>query len=244
MNYFLKIPIAYENDLADLRSWMHLKVAFEKEWVWIANLQQEQTEAADVMRIPFVEVYYEEQNQLFRMGSKLPSQLTPSLLWTPIQHAFQLTLPKMNQHYFGLKQEVSIRIVAADHGQEPEMQHLSMSSLNDYVETAPQIRLSPLKWVSVNKESCLILGTPMLPLNAKVYWNSQGMYLPVGYDFEFPVLAKEIKKKLSEDPDQMVVWDEDGCYFFLDRSLFGPLSRSSVRKTVKSTKRDQASNVS
>ena len=75
-----------------------------------------------------------------------------------------------------------------------------------------------------------LLGTPLLPIPGKSYWQNGASFLPAGYDFEISMLRNMITEKLKVSENKIVVWNEKGNYFFINREDLNFLDLAAVRK--------------
>lgn len=83
-------------------------------------------------------------------------------------------------------------------------------------------------------DKALFLGTPLLSLPGKTYWNKDGHLLPAGLDFEFKNLSRLLQQKYNKESEGWLLWDENGNCLSIKNTDFRPLSISSFRLTEKS----------
>ncbi|KAA3440710.1 hypothetical protein [Rufibacter hautae] len=235
INFLLEIDQEHLSDLVQIRSWFNLKIAHEGRTYWVKDFTQQQLESLEVKSIPFKKLYSLQNNLLFPYGSKLPSKRLPSaLLWTPLERGLPVTLPAYNHNYFGLQEKIQVKLVPADIEQPDFGLVVSLATLSAYVQTAPAIRLQNLSWLILKPEAALVLGTPLLPVPGRSYWQRGSHLLPTGYDFELPVLQEVIQQKINPEQEEWVFWQPNGSYSFITKAQFRPLTISSVRLSVQS----------
>lgn len=232
INYFLVIHESKKEDLASVRPWSNLKIAFEEKFIWVKDFDFAQINSLEVKCIPYKTIYYSKQGKLYLLNSLLPDRNIPNLLWTNIDRAITIKLPSFNHNYFGLNENIATRIVACEYEHEAEIMITSITSLQQYIETAPAIRLQKLKWVILNNDKVLIIGKPMLPINGNVYWKKDNAILPTGFNFEFPLLTDVIHSTINPENQFLVIWNTDNTYALIDKDEFEPLSLSSFRLSV------------
>ena len=229
--YVLKIEQKHQDVLGTIRHWQNLKVAFDEGFVWIKDFTIEQFESSEVQQIPFIVLYSVRDNLLFIKESLLPQQKMPSaLLWSPIVRAFPIELPGLNHNYFGIKEQVSVRLVRSEKEEKGFVLITSLENAKAYILNAPQVRLDALKWVVVDA-NVVIFGSPLLPIKGATYWLKNDFLLPSGYDFEFPILTQTIQSMVSPDGESWVFWQKDSSYFKILKTEVKPLSISSFRLT-------------
>ena len=229
--YFLEISKKHIDFLGAIRDWENIKVAFESESVWVKDFHPEQLNTTEIQQIPFHIIYELKENLLFKKGSLLPVKKLPSgLLWSPIMRAVPVSLPKFNHNYFGIDQKLEIHLKPSEIENEAYALLTDFEELKAYIETAPDFRLKPLKWVVVEK-NILILGKPMLPIQGNTFWFKNDFLLPSGYDFEHSILTKTIQEILNPLGEDLIVWNADNSCFKIPKDSLKPLSISSFRLT-------------
>lgn len=232
ISYYLVIDRENMKHLAQLRQWAHLQIAFETKTIWLTNFAAEQIESVAVKSLPYKSIYYAQNGKLYLQNHLLPYCDEPLFKWLPIEEGLPLKIGKYNHNYFGQDKKIGVQLVAENKEREASAMLTNISLLKKYIETAPKIRLNKLRWVLVNNDQAMIFGTPILPLNAKVYWLSYSSYIPIGFNFDFYLLNEFIKELLDEENKNLIVWNEDTTYFKVDKQLIMPLSLSSFKKSL------------
>lgn len=231
VNYYLHIEQINKNDLAGIRHWSHLKVAFDENSIWIKDFSAIEIHSLEVKTIPYKKVYYAQHGKLFLLNSLLPDRSEPALLWTPIERALPVELPSFNHNYFGVHEKIAISLIPSNKEETAVGILVNASILQQYLSTAPAIRLQPLSWVMINQDMAFLLGQPLLPVSGKVFWSKNDFLIPAGYDFDLAILAEPLANNLNPTHEYWVVWDIDSTYFLIRKTDFRPLSLSSFRST-------------
>ncbi|NOQ71238.1 MAG: hypothetical protein GQ574_04520 [Crocinitomix sp.] len=232
VKFYLRVEKAFQNDLAELRAWANLKVAIEADEIWVTNFTYDQIHSTIVKQIPFKTLYYAKNGKLFFLNSRLPEKKEPQFLWTPIVRATPLSLVDYNHNYFGVNESIDIAFVQSEIEQNPAAILTDLSILNDFIQNAPAVRLANLKWCLINESKALIIGSPLLPINGKVFWKSHLMFLPTGWNFELSIAADLIENLINEDKLEYILWNEQGQFSRIPIASFQSLSISSFRKSV------------
>jgi hypothetical protein len=227
--YYLSVNQENKADLARIRQWGNLKVGFEENTIWIKDLDYVQVNSTEVKSIPFKAVYYEKQGKLYPLNSLLPQCLVPSLLWTPVERALPVKLPSFNHNYFGIHEQIDIRLVPHDAEAEAVAMITDTGVLKQYIETAPSVRLEKIRWCLQEGNKVLLLGRPLLPLPGDTFWQRKDLLLPTGFDFELHLLTDIIQKRVNPGRDHWVCWNTDGTCWLVAKENMMPLSRSSFR---------------
>lgn len=232
VTWILEIDQQHLEYLAPIRHWQQLRLAADQGICWIRGLTEEQLDTHEVRSIPFKRIFYEKDNRLFPAGSLLPVRRMPtSLLWTPLERSLPLSLPSFNHNYFGIHDPVAVRLAASDVQQPSTALLTPLVGLEQYVLTAPAVRLQPLNWVIIGSQA-LVLGAPLLPLPGDTWWRKDHSLMPAGYDFEWDMLATLAEENLTDGGTHWLLWDKDGGYLPIPMAQCQPLSRSSMRLTM------------
>lgn len=229
--YFLWIDEHYKNDLAHIRHWNNLKVAFDDNGIWLKDFDYVQINSVEVKSIPFKHIFYAKNGKLFPLNSLLPNRNIPSLLWTPISRALPVVLPSFNHNYFGITETVTLSLVPSNEEIEAKILITTMADLDKYIQNAPSIRLKNLFWAVLNTDQAFILGQPMLPILGEAYWQKEDFVIPVGYNFDNPILTKVLNNNINPQKEALIIWDSSNCYFLINKCDLRPLSLSSFRLT-------------
>jgi MoxR-vWA-beta-propeller ternary system domain bpX2 len=230
--FLFEISKEYKEFLATIRQWSTIKIAFTETSIWLKDFTDEQMKSASLLQIPHLIKYREKENLLFLNDSLLPSKKMPSaLLWSPIQKALPVELPSLNHNFFGVQQQIDVRIVPSEIEREAMAMLTSIQNLQDYLEQSPDVRLKPLKWM-ILEDKALVLGTPLLPIKGVVFWQMGNALLPIGFDFELPILKNIIDKKVNFNSENWILWQSDNSYVSLPKENVQPLSIGSLRLTL------------
>ena len=231
--YFLLLKEVHKADLGTIRIWSNLKVAFDEKHIWVKDFTHNQINSIEVKSIPYKTIFYSKGAKLYLQNSLLPDRNIPaSLLWTSIDRAFPISLPSLNHNYFGIQEKIQIEIVASEIETEADAMITSLDILKQYIETAPAIRLQHIHWTIINKKNVLLIGKPLLPLTGNTYWKQQEMFLPVGFDFDLPILAKKLLQTIDPGKESILLWNQGNHYQLIDKKALQPISLSSFRTTV------------
>ncbi|MBL7746324.1 MAG: hypothetical protein JNM19_02755 [Chitinophagaceae bacterium] len=233
VTYITRIPVAEEASIAFIRHWKNLGVAFDGDTIWMKGFSQEQINSPSLRQIPYVELYEQKGGLLFKKGKLVPERKIPGgLLWNPVQRAFPVLPGDLNHNYFGIQQKLTMRIVPAPDEQAATALLTDKMIAKDYVTRSAAVRLQPLRWCLIG-DKAFFSGTPLLSIPGVAYWEYQGNYLPAGYHFEFPTLAKHIYRRLSPGGESKILWFSDSSYLLLPVKNLVPLSVSSARLSIQ-----------
>lgn len=229
--FLLEIENCHKNLLGQIRHWDNLKAAFDQDTIWIKNIRADQVEHVEIQSIPYKKIYYLKDNMLFLKGSLLPAKkIRSGLLWSALAQLIPVVLPASNNNFFRIDQKIRIRILPGSYEQQPYAMLVSKEQAQQYIETAPKIRLKNLLWIVI-EDTILIVGNPLLPISGLTFWLFKDLLIPAGYDFEFPLLRDTIADRVNPMSENLVLWQKDGSYVILAKDQLKPLSISSFRLT-------------
>jgi hypothetical protein len=231
VSYYLHLKSQFKTDLAAIRHWNNLKVGFEGDDIWIKDLDYVQINSVEVQSIPYKTLFYENDGKLFLVNSQLPHANIPSLLWTPINRAFPITLPPLNHNLFEINNTAKIEIIPSSLEQESVGILVSLTHLETFLFNAPTVRLKNLSWCIVNQQA-LILGKPFLPVNGQSVWQINNHLLPNGYTFNFKPISYELNRILNTEATSYLLWQNNGNYSIIEKENLMPLSISSFKQSI------------
>ena len=232
LEHWLSIGQQHKDLLVYIRHWDNLKVASEGKELWIKGFTGEQLLSVTVRSIPFTQLFYCKDDQLFPAGSLLPQRKIPAWLWLPIERALPVENNSLNHNFFGITQQYQPDLVATATEQPASWLLADKKEAGTYIENAAAIRLSGLKWIVVNDTEVLIAGTPLLPLRGKAYWQKGKFILPAGYELRFPALERMMAAKMDEAGEHFIWWTDAQHYELLQPAMLQPLSIASWRQTM------------
>lgn len=233
LTYFLFVEHEQKDALGNLRMWSNLKVGLDEKGIWVKDLDYAQVHSTEVAIIPGKRCFYEKDGRLFPLESLLPEGRTPALMWTPIERALPVKFPDLNHNYFGVSEQVEIRLQASDSEQEAIAMMCSTEQLNSYIATAPEVRLGAIRWTLLENNRLLLLGKPLLPVDGETFWLSGKWLLPSGYNLELSFLGELASNLLDLNPGEYALFLQNGTYVRITDSDLVPLSRSSYRMTLQ-----------
>ncbi len=226
------LPLSEVGSLAVLRHWENLQVARTEDALWLKGFMPEQAASPLLQQLPHLHVFHAREGLLFTKGRLLPQRKTPTgLLWTAIAEAFPVSFEKLNHNFFGVNDPVDVRLLSTHFPHEATALLTSLSALRDAVETLATPRLQNLSWTILGNDA-LLVGTPLLPLPGQAYWQRGPHLLPAGFDFEFPIFARQFGAATAIEKSAWILWQTGGDYVFIPPASLAPLSRSSVRLSL------------
>lgn len=222
-----------EDQLAAIRHWENLKVAGDEQEIWVKDIDQPQINTLEIRSIPFKKLFYAKEGKLYLLNSQLPDRVISTHLWTPINRALKVTLPSFNHNYFGIEEKIKVSIIQCEQEQPAQAIITTLDALGQYIESAPSIRYERIKWTILNNDKAILVGTPLLPISGKAFWQKENSLIPLGYDFELQTIYKSINMLLDNDNTDIVVWDTDNTYSLISKLDLQPLTIDTYRRSVQ-----------
>jgi hypothetical protein len=172
------------------------------------------------------------QGRLFPLGSLTPTAQLPTLAWQPIQAFVPLELPTAALPAQGTP-HYQVRLVPSARAEAGAALLTTLAAWRTYAETAPEIRLTSLRFAVAADQRVLLLGTPLPPIPGQEHWLRQDLLLPAGFDFEAPLLAPLLERQLNPAGDAVLLFAADGSWERILTEHIVPVTRSAVRLTAK-----------
>ncbi|MDW9382278.1 hypothetical protein [Chryseobacterium sp. JV558] len=232
--FWAELPRADEDFLGSIRDWKNVQIAVDEETIWLKGFTDEQAAAPEIQQLPDFILYELRDGLLFKKEALVPSKkMRTGLLWISIDKALQLTFPLSNQNYFGIQEQVQVRVKESNE-EQPVIALLSnIADIKESIAALPKFKLEKIQW-TVMGDKALFTGIPLLSFPGKTYWTKDRHLLPAGLDFEFKNLSTLLQQKYNKESEGWLLWDENGNYLLIKETDFRPLSVSSFRLTEKS----------
>lgn len=201
--------------------------------LWLRGLPATGELPLAVRGLPAVEAYaLDEQGRLFPAGQRTPTAQLPNLNWQPVREFLPLELPTAAMPAQGVGR-YRIRLVPSARAEEGTGLLTTLTSWHAYAETAPEVRLTGLRFAVAADARVLLLGAPLPPLPGQELWRRENLLLPAGFDFEAPLLAPLLRDKLQANFNDLILFAADGNWERIPNENLLPVTRSAVRLTVQ-----------
>jgi hypothetical protein len=207
-------------------------MATDGDAIWVKDFDYIQINALEVKSIPYKTLFYSKEGKLFLLNSALPDRNIPSLLWTPIERAIAIELPRFNHNFFGIEEKIELQIIPSQIEATAIALLTQIDLLKAYTITAPEVRLQKISWTLLNDDEVLLLGTPLLPISGKTFWQRGDFLLPTGFDVDLYLLIEILNLRINPERKNWVIWNPNSTYFLIPKSGMERLSLSGFRKTI------------
>jgi len=227
------LAVSDRETLGGVRALPGLQAAEAAGELWLRGLPATGELPLAVRTLPATAAYaLDAPGRLFPLGSLTPTAQLPTLAWQPIQAFMPLELPtaaipaKEAPRY-------RVRLVPSARAEAGAALLTTLTAWHAYADTAPEIRLTGLRFAVAADQRVLLLGTPLPPLLGQEHWLRQGLLLPAGFDFEAPLLAPLLAKQLNPAAAGILLFAADGSWERILTENIVPVTRSAVRLTMK-----------
>ncbi|RVU02899.1 hypothetical protein EOD41_02880 [Mucilaginibacter limnophilus] len=233
MEQMLLIEEKYRPALVTVRHIAGLKAATSADGlIWLRGSFSSGKDGLLIRALPVTQNYWvDADGRLFPEGKPTPVAVLPTLDWQPLKTFLPVTLPTAALPG-GLTETIRIEMAPSGLVREAFALITELSHWKTYAETAPQTRLAPLRFAASDSGKVLIIGQPLPPLPGQHLWEQQNNLLPLGLDFDPPVLAELLTQQTEAAAPSYRLFNRDGRWEQVNFSDFRPARRSAVRLTV------------
>ena len=172
--------------------------------------------------------------QLKPDGLRIPEGKLPRADWRPLIEYITPEAPPAASP--GVVERLSLKLVRSETEKPATLLVTTFHAFADYAETAPSLRLDPLRFAADGGRA-LLRGTPLPPLPGTRYVEEHGVAVPAGWSFSPSVGTAVIRALLELDGDDVALFATDGSFERIRAAQFVPARRSAVRLTAKSSGR-------
>ena len=182
---------------------------------------------------------------LFRPHASLPVGHLPKLQWRPFVEQLQINLPiarfpEQIQHENVASPAFPLKLVSAS--QTPHRSPLppaailtSLDRLLAWADTAPQRRLSQLRWLCRGQDA-FVAGASLPPVSGDYFSQQDRLFLPAGTwwapDLNVQSLVRLLDQRVHAATSHVHLWMRDNSIESIHEDKFVTLSRASLRTAI------------
>ena len=208
-----------------------IEVGVDSDSLWLRGRIHSESLDALLRALPALHRYHWEKDDALRpLDSRLASGRFPGVSWQSLRTWLLVTLP-VAQFPVLKPPSVAVRLVASGDMQPANASLVPLATWVTWAQTAPELRLKPLRFATAMNGCCLVLGAPLPSIPGRLFVAGEGIVIPAGSAW-FPAVSALTLRRLFGTPDQdIVLWDEDGIRH-LSSELIVPASRANARATA------------
>lgn len=230
MEHIVVLTDRYKAQLYDVREMAGLKVGVQAENIWLRGIHITDQQSALLRALPAEAIYLaDEEDRLFPETGTTPVARLPRLDWVPIKTFLPLRMP-VSVLPSAINDKITLRLSQSSIEMPGFALLVPLTYWKAYAETAPETRLRVLQFAVSGTGEALITGNPLPPLTGQFYWNYGNLLIPAGYHFELPIIA-DLVIGLLPAQDNFILFNTDGSFQQIAKSVFQPAARSAVRLT-------------
>jgi MoxR-vWA-beta-propeller ternary system protein len=224
--------------LARLRRMPGLTVCQSDDVLWLRGDIDEAEIAPQLSTIPGARRFdLLPDMQLRPLGRLVPEGHLPEGPWQPLASWLKVELPPMSVVSSAPPLEpVRLRLVRTGEVRDPALLEVSLETLADYIELAPQWRIQ--RWqlalaretAAAQNKTVLVRGLPLPPLPGQFWTEQEGICVPAGYSWEPTVNAAVVRQLLGLEPQDLALLDPQGTHEVVLPDHWIRTSRSAVRQ--------------
>ena len=213
-NWVVCFPAAYAEHLGQLRLVPGLKVLVQDGLIWLRGHALDQELGLTLRKIPDAVTY----------SVHTSGKLTRQLLWD----WHELKLPRAG-FAARVAEPVVLRLVRSSLPTPINALRTTWKIWQQYVISAPQIRIDRFAFALSERSEVLVRGTPLPPLPGRSYFESNGLFLPVGWRLDPDVGTAVTRQVMKLDPETLAIFSDEGTFERIPQSSFVRASRAAVR---------------
>ena len=226
------LETGHAGDLAALRLFPGIEFAEVGGTYWLRGRNVADGLEHELKKIPGLARFdLVSSDRLRPAGSRIPDRILPAANWRPLRETLVPALPVaalggQTTH------RIPISLVRTTSEQPASGLMIALDDWVAYANTAPLVRLVPLRFAAMEKREVLVLGNPLPPIPGRRYAAAEGLLVPSGFAWSPPVDGAVIAQLLGLTPEDVAVLADDGTHQVIHREQFVPASRSAARRTL------------
>lgn len=214
--------------LARVRDRTDLTVCRTQDEVWLRGATGPD---ALILALPGRHFEVLADSQLVLRGQRVPTHRLPEDDWTPIAEWIVPERP-VPQFAAGDVKPIALRLVRAVAQVAANAVLADFCDWQNWVLTAPQIRLKRLMFCADRDHRVLVRGTPLPPLRGIQFVITDGLAIPAGLRCVPSVPAKTARRAFAAESSDIVLWESDDDWSLVPHDAFVQASRRAVRATA------------
>lgn len=218
--------------LGRLRTHTGLEICVETSTVWIRCENASDALQQAFMKLPAIHFWAMQDGQLIERGTRLPRGYVAEGPWIPISQWMEVALPVAGLSGISPR-PISIDTVRSEVLATPEVLQTDWPQWQQYVVTAPRIRIEQLAFAATADGMVFVRGAPLPPIPGKRFVVQGCIAVEAGWTW-YPAIAVEIlESALRINSGDMCVMYGNGSWQSISEDAFVQATRSSVRSAAE-----------
>lgn len=166
-------------------------------------------------------------------GSRLPSGRLPAGAWTRLKDWIEVELPAA-AFAAGDPVRTPLQWVRVPGAGDANVLLATLADWATYGDTAPQIRLKPLRFAVAADGRVVVQGHPLPPLPGERYYERAGVAVPCGWGWSPAVEPELFRDTWKLQPQDLALVSADGSWERIRADQFVRATRSAIRESSRS----------
>ena len=242
----VRLSIEDRHVLAALRLLAGVEVAVVGESIWVRGPVAERAAATAADRLPASARFALLADGVLRPpGASVPrARLPRDVTWVGLRSWIEVELPALLPPARSVER-LPLRLVRGGAEAVPDAMLLGLDTWAQWAESAPAVRLAPLRFAAatalaldgLGPAQALVLGEPLPPLPGVRLNSRAGILVPAGWRWEPAVSAATVRGLLGLRTDELALWpDVHAPVSMVPAEAVVPASRSAARLTREGAK--------
>lgn len=226
------IPRDQARGLGSLRLIPGLTACLHDDLIWLRTTDPADDLTQELRKLPGTTFYtLTPGGELVQQGRRLPSRRLPPVNW---QSLTALLTPAASPQPVPNRavSRLELSLVRVFDEQPAFALETSLAEWEQFVETAPKLRLDPLEFLTARDQRTLVVGIPLPPLKGQRYWHREGVFVPAGYHWSPAIDAHTLRDVLGLAADELAIFEVDATWRRASRTELVRASRRSLRATI------------
>lgn len=219
----------FKNELGKIRTVPGWQAALHLDRIWLKGPLSNGKDQLLLYALPVMESYeIDEQGRLFPLNSLTPTAVMEPMDWQALTDFLPVVLPVsalpgMPQQY------MPVRLLRVASTKPTYALQTSLLVWRSFVDRAPLVRLQQLRFAVSTDEQVMVVGDPLPPVPGKGYWRNGNLLIPVGFDFDPPLLADLLMRRW-DTKQGFFVFNENGQWTNIPAYSLHDAGRALVRQ--------------
>jgi hypothetical protein len=229
----VRLPLASAAAAAALRLRTGISAAEQGQWLWLRGEDLDDALDLELRKLPGAVRYLTgPAGTVTEIGRRLPGgELPDDVRWVPLS-AWAEVKPQPAALGGEPPVRASLRLERVAVEQPATVLVTTAAAFAEYADSAPLIRLRPLRIAAASDGRAILRGEPLPPLPGRRYAEREGIAVPCGFGFSPALEPAVLRELLDTTPDDLALFHEDGSYERVAAASFARASRGTARATL------------
>jgi hypothetical protein len=225
------LSVADKAALGTVRCLPGLQAAEETGFIWVRGIAVNDEPDLRIRQLPGLHTYtLDADDNLFPPRGLTPVGKLQPMNWVPLSAYSTVTLP-VSALPGKIGQQLPVKLVPSRQLQKGNALLTDLHTWKAYGETAPLVRLQQTRFAVSEENKVLIIGEPLPALPGKEYVLVNGLLIPMGFEFDPPVISSLIGSQFNPGNDSLLLFNTDSTWDEIPKDAFVQSTRSAIRLT-------------